>query len=111
MQSGSEEEEQRMGTTLNTFDGRLTFRQPLPSRVAIFGQTDGMRGLLQVAEKVAGASVPILIVGEKGTGKEVFARFIHSCSPGSSAPFLKWGSPAPGGRASDETAFRLEPEG
>lgn len=100
-----------MGTTLKSFDDCLTVSQPLPSRGTIFGHSETMRRLWQIAEKVAGASVPILIVGEKGTGKEVFARFIHSCSPGSSAPFVKWGSPAPGGRASDETAFRLEPEG
>jgi len=109
--SGNEDEELRMGTTLKTFDGCLTVGQPLPSRGTIFGHSETMRRLWQIAEKVAGASVPILIVGEKGTGKEVFARFIHSCSPGSSAPFLKWGSPLPDGRASDEIAFRLEPEG
>lgn len=100
-----------MGTTLKTFDGCLTVSQPLPSRGTIFGHSETMRRLWQIAEKVAGASVPILIVGEKGTGKEVFARFIHSCSPGSSAPFLKWDSPVPDGRASNETAFRLESEG
>jgi two-component system response regulator AtoC len=100
-----------MGTMLNTFDGRLTLCQALPSTGTIFGQTEGMRGLWQIAEKVASASVPILIVGEKGTGKEVFARFIHSCSPGSSAPFLRWTLPLPDGRAGDEIAFRLEPEG
>lgn len=100
-----------MGTTLKTFDGCLTAGQPLPSRGTIVGHSEGMRRLWQIAEKVAGASVPILIVGEKGTGKEVVARFIHSCSPGANAPFLKWSLPAPDGHASDEIAFRLEPEG
>lgn len=99
-----------MGTTLKTFDGCLTVGQPLPSGGTIFGHSEGMRRLWQIAEKVAGTSVPILIVGEKGTGKEVFARFIHSCSPGSSAPFVKWSLPGSDGRASDEIAFRLEPE-
>jgi two-component system, NtrC family, response regulator AtoC len=100
-----------MATTVNSFDGRLTFCQPHPSRGTIFGQTEGMKGLWQIAEKVAGASVPILIVGEKGTGKEVFARFIHSCSPGSKAPFLKWTFPATDANTTDEIAFRLEPDG
>ncbi|HXH47971.1 MAG TPA: sigma 54-interacting transcriptional regulator [Terriglobia bacterium] len=99
-----------MGTTLNTFDSRLTFCQQLPTRGTIFGQTEGMKGLWQIAEKVAGASVPILIVGERGTGKEVFAQFIHSCSPGSNAPFLKWTLPVPDGRPTDEIAFSLETE-
>jgi two-component system, NtrC family, response regulator AtoC len=111
MRSGSEGKEQGMGTTLNAFDSRLTFcQQQLPSRGTIFGQTEGMKGLWQIAEKVAGASVPILIVGEKGTGKEVFARFIHSCSPGFHVPFLKWPSPVLDGRPTDEIAFCLETE-
>ena len=100
-----------MGSTVNTFDGRLTFCQPLPPGGTIFGRTEGMRGLWQVAEKVAAASVPILILGEKGTGKEVFAGFIHSCSPGPNAPFLKWTMPAPDGHATDEIAVCLDPEG
>jgi two-component system response regulator AtoC len=99
-----------MGTTLNAFDGRQAFLQQLPSRGTIFGQTEGMKGLWQIAEKVAATSVPILIVGEKGTGKEVFARFIHCCSPGSNAPFLKWTLPVPDGRLADEIAFPLETE-
>src|SRR5690348_2720836 len=100
-----------MGTMLKTLDSCLTVSQPLPSTGMIFGHSEGMRRLWQIAEKVAGASVPILIVGEKGTGKEVFARFIHSCSPGSSAPFLKWSLPVPEGRISEETAFRPAPDG
>jgi two-component system, NtrC family, response regulator AtoC len=110
MRPGSEGKEQSMGTTLNAFDGRLALCQPLPSKGTIFGQTEGMRGLWQIAEMVAGASVPILIVGEKGTGKEVFARFIHYCSPGSNAPFLKWTLPVSDGRPTDEIAFCMETE-
>jgi DNA-binding NtrC family response regulator len=100
-----------MGTTLNAFDGRLTYCQALPSRGTIFGQTEGMRGLWQIAEKVAGTSVPILIVGEKGTGKEVLARFIHSCNPGSEAPFLRLSPQLLDGQVSDEVAFRLGSQG
>ncbi len=94
-----------------TFDGRLISCQGLPPKEMIFGQSEGMRGLWQIAERVAGASVPILILGEKGAGKEVLARFIHSCSPGPAAPFLKVSPPIPDGHAIDEVAFRVEPEG
>jgi len=100
-----------MGGTLNKFDGRLAYFQTLPSRGTIFGQTEGLKGLWQIAEKVAGASAPILIVGEKGTGKEVLARFIHSCNPGSGAPFLKLTPQLLNGHAWDEVAFRLESQG
>ncbi len=92
----------------NTFDSRLISCQGLPPKAMIFGQSEGMRGLWHIVEKVAGASVPILILGEKGTGKEVLARFIHSCSPGTTAPFLKLSSPISGRHAIDEVAFRLD---
>lgn len=98
-----------MATCSNTFDGRMISCQALPPKRMIFGQTEGMRGLWQIVEEVAGASVPILILGEKGTGKEILARFIHTCSPGSSAPFLKLSPPLLDGRTVDEVAFRVEP--
>ena len=98
-----------METNSNTFDGRLIPCQALPPKGTIFGQSESMRGLWQIVERVAGASVPILVLGEKGTGKETLARFIHTCSPGSSAPFLKLGPSLPGRRAFDEVAFRVEP--
>ena len=100
-----------MEAILNTFDGRLTSGQTLPPEGAIWGQTEGMRGLWQIAEKVAGTSAPILIVGERGTGKEILARFIHSCNPGSDAPFLKLTPQFLNGRARDEVAFLLESQG
>lgn len=96
-----------MGTTLKTFDGRLISCQALPPKETIFGDTEGMNGLWQIAEKVAGASVPILIVGEKGTGKEILARFIHSCSPSSNALFLKLNSALPDGHSGNEVVFRM----
>jgi two-component system response regulator AtoC len=99
-----------VGTIFKTFDGRLISCQVLPPKETIFGLTEGMRGLWQIAEKVAGASVPILIVGEKGTGKEILARFIHSCSPDPNALFLKLNS-IQDGHAGNEVTFRLDSSG
>lgn len=100
-----------MGTTLKTFDGRLISCQALPPKETIFGETEGMKGLWQIAEKVSGTSVPILIVGERGTGKEILARFIHSCSPSSDALFMKLNSTLPDDHIGNEVAFRLDPSG
>ena len=97
-----------MGVISNILDGKSVSCHDLPPKGMIFGASEGMRGLLQIVEQVASASVPIVILGEKGTGKETLARFIHSCSPGSNAPFLKLSPQFRDGRAIDEVAFRLE---
>jgi two-component system response regulator AtoC len=60
----------------------------------VFGQSDVMRAVRQKVEKVAGASVPVLIRGESGTGKEVIARLIHARSPWALGPFVKVNCPA-----------------
>ena len=43
---------------------------------------------LQIAEKAARSNVNILILGESGVGKEVFAKFIHESSKRSKEPFV-----------------------
>ncbi|WP_233582413.1 sigma 54-interacting transcriptional regulator [Corallococcus sp. CA053C] len=40
-----------------------------------------MRGLLATAARVAGARIPVILLGETGTGKEVLARYIHEQGP------------------------------
>jgi two-component system, NtrC family, response regulator AtoC len=98
-----------MESISHALDSRLIACQDLPPKATIFGQAEGMKGLWPIVERVASASVPVLIVGEKGTGKEVLARFIHSCSPGPTAPFLKVSPPMADGHAIDGVAFRVEP--
>ncbi len=47
--------------------------------------------MLRVAamvERVAGADVPVLLLGASGTGKEVLARALHGCSPRRDKPFV-----------------------
>lgn len=92
------------------FDGQLISWQGLPSRRMIFGQSESMRGLRRIVERVANTNVPILILGEKGIGKDVLARFIHSCCPGPDAPFMKVTPPISDADAVNEMAFRVEKE-
>jgi sigma-54 dependent transcriptional regulator, acetoin dehydrogenase operon transcriptional activator AcoR len=40
------------------------------------------------ARRVLGRDIPILIQGESGAGKEMFAKAIHNSGPNSSAPFV-----------------------
>jgi len=45
-------------------------------------------GLFQNLKKAAATQVPILILGETGTGKEVFAKAAHTLSPRRQGPFI-----------------------
>jgi DNA-binding NtrC family response regulator len=47
-----------------------------------------MRTLVDEARMVAPSNHPVLLEGETGTGKEVFARFLHECSARKSGPFV-----------------------
>ncbi len=44
--------------------------------------------ILEEARKVASVARPVLIRGERGTGKELVARFIHRVSPRGDGPFV-----------------------
>ena len=54
----------------------------------IVTQDEEMKKLLKFAENVAYSKSTILIMGETGTGKELFARYIHQCSPRTEKPFM-----------------------
>ncbi|AKQ43169.2 hypothetical protein CP97_04580 [Aurantiacibacter atlanticus] len=48
----------------------------------------GSLALLTLAERVAASTIPVLIEGPTGTGKEVLSRFIHKSSPRADGPFI-----------------------
>lgn len=48
-----------------------------------------MQAIRQRIEKVAKASVPVLIHGDSGTGKDVLAHHIHACSLVANGPFVR----------------------
>jgi transcriptional regulator with GAF, ATPase, and Fis domain len=56
---------------------------------AIVGAETGLRSVLERVELVAQSDVPVLILGETGTGKEVVSRAIHTRSPRHAAPFIR----------------------
>jgi DNA-binding NtrC family response regulator len=62
-------------------EGRLTFAD-------IVTRSAAMTSVLRTAEKAAGSSIPVLIEGESGVGKELIARAIHGSSERAAKPFV-----------------------
>src|SRR5690606_12290689 len=68
-------------------------RQPgrslVPPFLAPVGRSRVMHALREQAQQIAPHETPVLIVGEPGTGREAFARYIHSLSPRASGPLVQ----------------------
>ena len=56
---------------------------------AIVGMESGLRGVMDRVSLVARADIPVLILGETGSGKEVVARAIHKQSRRENGPFMR----------------------
>ncbi|RKY12181.1 MAG: sigma-54-dependent Fis family transcriptional regulator [Planctomycetota bacterium] len=57
-------------------------------RANIVGKSEPMRRLFVLLEKIIPTNLPVLIVGETGTGKELIAKALHYEGPRSSEPFV-----------------------
>lgn len=55
----------------------------------IITQNDEMRGILRQVQTVAQTDSSVLLVGETGVGKELFADLIHRCSARAEKPLVK----------------------
>ncbi len=63
----------------------------MPGAVTIISQNEAMRSIMEHLRKVAPSDSSILLIGETGTGKEVFAEYIHRVSPRDTQPLVKIG--------------------
>lgn len=54
----------------------------------IIGSSAPMRKCVAAAEKIANHDIPVMIIGETGTGKELFAQGIHNAGMNRSGPFV-----------------------
>jgi transcriptional regulator with PAS, ATPase and Fis domain len=55
---------------------------------SILGTSPQIRELISKAERIADSRLSVIITGETGTGKELFAKAIHFNSPRSAKPFV-----------------------
>jgi len=54
----------------------------------LIGRSPAMRQVIRVGERAAQSTIPILIEGESGVGKELIARAIQGCSDRAGKPFI-----------------------
>jgi DNA-binding NtrC family response regulator len=62
--------------------------EPFPGRFGLIGDSPRMRAVFDLIERVAPSDVPVLVLGETGTGKELVARALHDRSPRARKTFL-----------------------
>ena len=67
---------------------RQAQRTLIPPLVAPVGRSRLMQRLREQVQQVAAHDASVLLVGEPGTGREAFARYMHSLGPRSAGPFV-----------------------
>jgi two-component system, NtrC family, response regulator HydG len=61
-------------------------RESLPEEMV--GDSPAFRAAYGLLKKAAGAQIAVLLLGETGVGKEMFARYLHGTSPRAAEPFV-----------------------
>jgi DNA-binding NtrC family response regulator len=74
----------------------------------IIGQSDPISNVIKIAKKAANSTIPILIDGAAGSGKELLARAIHGSGSRSGKPFILIECDALKNPNSDEELFGSE---
>jgi len=79
--------------------------------LAALGKSGAIKEVAAIIDRFAPSSVPILIVGETGTGKALVARVIHEKSPRREKPYVKLEIPGAASLEVEEELFGWVSEG
>ena len=66
----------------------LELQQALQARFRIVGESPEIQQLIDHVKRIAQVPRPVLVTGERGTGKELVARAIHAAAFGASQPIV-----------------------
>jgi two-component system NtrC family response regulator len=67
---------------------KVASKKPSANKKGFLGTSKALDGVLKIAEKSAKTDASVLLLGESGVGKEVFANYIHDNSPRAKKPFV-----------------------
>ncbi|HKY34736.1 MAG TPA: sigma 54-interacting transcriptional regulator [Polyangiaceae bacterium] len=95
----AERAKQRLDVELSRREAELDVAERELSRVrdaretrfsydAIVGKSEAVRVMLKVVDRVTATDVPVMLLGESGSGKELVARAIHHNGARAKAPFV-----------------------
>ncbi len=66
-----------------------TLKKKVDKKFEIIGESESIKRIIEMADKVAPTDARILITGENGSGKELVARRLHNNSQRAKAPFIE----------------------
>jgi two-component system, NtrC family, nitrogen regulation response regulator NtrX len=86
-------------------------RALVPPLIAPVGRSRLMRDLREQVKQIAPHEAPVLVLGESGTGREAFARYIHTTSERATGPFVCLVAGSVTDENAEETLFGAEATG
>lgn len=86
----------------------IGLRQQIHPLSKPIGSSAVMKALCDQVQRIAQHNAWVLINGEPGSGKELFARYLHACSPRAKGPFIDVGVAAIAGENSAVELFGSE---
>lgn len=86
----------------------IGLRQQIEPLSKPVGQSEVIQALCEQVQRIAQHNAWVLISGEPGSGKELFARYLHACSTRSQGPFINVGVASIAGENSAVELFGSE---
>jgi len=80
-------------------------RSPLDPTGSLVGKSEPMQRLFGMMKRLAPREIPVLLLGETGTGKTAVARAMHAMSPRASQPFVSFNCAAIPTELAESTLF------